>query len=62
MYSFLKPLIFSLDPETAHDLSNKFFKINVLPKNIFKVEDEELLETNLFNDEITKSNWFSSWF
>ena len=49
MYSFLKPFIFSLDPETSHDLAINSLKLNILPKNIFQVNNEELLETNLFN-------------
>ena len=27
-------------------------RLNVLPKNVFKVENEELLETNLFNERL----------
>ena len=50
MFSIFKPLIFSLDPETAHDLAINSLKLNVLPKNIFQVENEELLETHLFNE------------
>ena len=49
MFSIFRPFIFSLDPETAHDLAINSLKFNVLPKNIFQVENEELLETNLFN-------------
>ena len=49
MYSIFKPFIFSLDPETAHDLAINSLKFNVLPKNIFQVSNEELLETSLFN-------------
>ena len=49
MFSILKPYIFSLDPEVAHDLAIKSLKFNILPKSIFNVEDEEMLETNLFN-------------
>ena len=49
MFSIFRPFIFSLDPETAHDLAINSLKLNVLPKNIFQVENEELLETNLFN-------------
>ncbi len=49
MFSIFKPLIFSLDPEVAHDLAINSLKINVLPKNIFRVDEEELLETNLLN-------------
>ena len=49
MFSIFRPFIFSLDPETAHDLAINSLKLNVLPKNIFQVKNEELLETNLFN-------------
>ena len=52
MFSIFKPLIFSLDPETAHDLAINSLKLNLLPKNIFKVENEEILETNLFNEKL----------
>ena len=50
MFSIFKPFIFSLDPETAHDFAINSLKFNFLPKNIFQVENEELLETNLFNE------------
>ncbi len=52
MFSFLKPYIFTLDPEAAHDLAIKSLKFNFLPKTIFSVEEEELLETNLLNERI----------
>ena len=52
MFSFLKPYIFTLDPEVAHDLAIKSLKVNFLPKSIFNVENEELLETNLLNAKI----------
>ncbi len=52
MFSIFKPYIFSLDPEVAHDLAIKSLKFNILPKSIFSVEDEEILETNLFNEKI----------
>ena len=42
MYSILKPFIFSLDPETAHDLAINSLKFNVLPKNIFQVEGRKV--------------------
>ena len=48
MFSFLRPFIFNLDPETAHDLAIKSLKYNVLPKSLFTVEDEEILNTKLF--------------
>ena len=49
MFSILRPYIFSLDPEVAHDLAIKSLKTNFLPRSFFNVEGEELLETNLFN-------------
>ena len=49
MFSILRPYIFSLDPEVAHDLAIKSLKANILPKSLFDVENEELLETSLFN-------------
>ncbi len=52
MFSILKPYIFSLDPEAAHDLAIKSLKLNLLPKSIFNVADEEYLETNLLNEKI----------
>ena len=33
MFSLLRPFIFSLDPETAHDLAIKSLKVNIIPKN-----------------------------
>ena len=52
MFSFLRPFIFSLDPETAHDLAIKSLKYNFLPESLFKVENEEFLNTRLFGKEI----------
>ena len=52
MFSILRPYIFSLDPEVAHDLAIKSLKVNFLPKSFFEVENEEILETNLFNHKI----------
>lgn len=52
MFSILRPYIFSLDPEVAHDLAIKSLKVNFLPNSFFKVEDEELLRTNLFNKKL----------
>ena len=53
MFSILRPYIFSLDPEVAHDLAIKSLKVNILPKSFFKVEDEEMLETTLFGVSIS---------
>ena len=45
MFSILKPFLFNLDPETAHDLAIKFLKFDFIPEKFFKVENEEMLET-----------------
>jgi len=47
MFSLLRPFIFNLDPETAHDLAIKSLKFNPLPKKIFEVEDEKMLNIDL---------------
>ena len=52
MFSIFRPYIFSLDPEVAHDLAIKSLKFNVLPKSIFRVEEEEILESNLFEEKL----------
>ena len=43
MFSIIKPFIFNFDPETAHDLAIKALKFNYLPKKMFEVENEEML-------------------
>ena len=53
MFSILRPYIFSLDPEVAHDLAIKSLKANILPKSFFNVEDEEMLETSLLGKTIS---------
>jgi|TARA_B110000914_G_C15443444_1_gene437269 dihydroorotate dehydrogenase len=52
MFSLLKPYIFGLDPEVAHDLAIKSLKFNFVPKSFFQVEDEEILKTELFNKKL----------
>ena len=52
MFSFLRPYIFTLDPEAAHDLAIKSLKLNFIPKSFFEVKDEEMLETELFKKKI----------
>ena len=47
MFSFIKPFLFNLDPETAHDLAIKSLKFNPFPSKIFEVEDEEMLKIEL---------------
>tara|TARA_B100000029_G_scaffold482638_1_gene532968 strand:- start:1140 stop:2186 length:1047 start_codon:yes stop_codon:yes gene_type:complete len=48
MFSILRPFLFNLDPETAHDLAIKSLKFNPLPSKFFQVENEEMLNINLF--------------
>ena len=52
MFSFLRPFIFSLDPEKAHELAIRSLKYNFLPGNLFSVANEEILKTTLFGKEI----------
>ena len=52
MFSLLRPYIFGLDPEVAHDLAIKSLKFNFIPKNFFKVEGEEVLTTELFKKKL----------
>ena len=47
MFSVLRPFLFKLDPETAHDLAIKSLKFNFLPSKIFEVEDEQMLNIEL---------------
>ena len=49
MFSILRPFIFNLDPETAHDLAIKSLKFNYLPSSFFEVDDEYMLTTTVFN-------------
>tara|TARA_Y100000817_G_C16807786_1_gene522806 strand:- start:153 stop:1202 length:1050 start_codon:yes stop_codon:yes gene_type:complete len=52
MFSLIRPFIFNLDPEKAHDLAIKSLKYNILPSNLFSVNEEEMLSTQLFGKEI----------
>ena len=47
MFSILKPFLFNLDPEAAHDLAIKSLKFNPLPGKMFSVKDEHMLEIDL---------------
>ena len=47
MYSILRPFLFNIDPETAHDLAIKSLKFNPLPSKMFEVEDEQILNIEL---------------
>ena len=52
MFSIIKPFIFNLDPEIAHDLAIKSLKLNFLPNSLFNVKEEEILETQLFGQKL----------
>ena len=47
MISLIRPFVFNLDPETAHDLAIKSLKFNPLPNKAFEVEDEHMLNIKL---------------
>ena len=47
MFSVLRPFLFNLDPEAAHDLAIKSLKFNPLPRKMFEVEDEKMLNIQL---------------
>jgi len=47
MFSVLRPFLFNLDPETAHDLAIKSLKFNFFPRSMFEVQDEEMLKIKL---------------
>ena len=47
MFSILRPFLFQLDPEVAHNLAIKSLKFNPLPKTMFIVEDEQMLNINI---------------
>ena len=49
MFSLLKPFIFKIDPEMAHDLAIKSLKYNFLPEELFTVENESILESKIFD-------------
>ena len=52
MFSILRPFLFKIDPEIAHDLAIKSLKLNVIPENFFRVENENILETNMFDKKL----------
>jgi len=51
MFSVLRPFLFNLDPETAHDLAIKSLKFNPLPSKMFEVENEEMLNIELLGKQ-----------
>ena len=53
MFSILKPFLFNLDPEIAHDLAIKSLKFNYLPSKMFEVEDEQMLNIELLGKKFS---------
>ena len=51
MFSVLRPFLFSLDPETAHDFAIRSLKFNPFPKSMFEVEDEQMLNIELLGKQ-----------
>ena len=47
MFSILRPFLFKLDPELAHDLAIKSLKFNYLPNKMFEIKDEQMLNIKL---------------
>ena len=47
MFSVLRPFLFKLEPETAHDLDIKSLKLNPFSGKMFEVEDEQILNIKL---------------
>ena len=52
MFLNLRPLIFKLDPETAHSLAIKSLKLNFVPNILDEEKNNPLFKTKLFNREI----------
>ena len=52
MFSILRPYIFNLDPEAAHNLAIKALKFNFLPESYFRVKNENLLQTKIFGTSL----------
>ena len=62
MFSIIKPFIFNFDPETAHDLAIKALKFNYLPKKMFEVENEEMLNIEVLGKHFPNPIGFAAGF
>ena len=51
MFSILKPFLFNLDPEIAHDFAIKSLKFNPFPSKLFEVDDEKILNIKLLGKD-----------
>ena len=49
MFSFLRPFLFKLDPEVAHDLAIQALKVQTYTKNYFEIDNEEILASKVFD-------------
>ena len=49
MFSILRPFLFRLDPELAHDLAIKSLKFNFAPNILDEDKNNPLFKTKLFN-------------
>ena len=54
MFSLLRPYIFSLDPEAAHDLAIKSLKLNLTPNLMDDVKDDPITIHNSLSRDIFK--------
>ena len=52
MYSFIKPFIFNLDPEVAHDFAIQSLKFNFVPNISNENKNDSLFKTKLFGKDI----------
>jgi dihydroorotate dehydrogenase len=52
MFSKFRPLIFKIDPETAHNLAIKSLKLNLIPNLIAEDKDDPMFKSTLFGKEI----------
>ena len=52
MFSALRPFLFNLDPETAHNLAIKSLKFNFVPNVLEKDKNNPLFKTILFNKDL----------
>ena len=52
MFSKLRPLIFKIDPETAHNLAIKSLKLNLIPSLMDENKEDPMFKSSLFGKEI----------
>ena len=52
MFSFIRPFIFNLDPEVAHDLAIRSLKLNLTPNFFDENKNSSMFQTVLFSKKI----------